>query len=321
MNYHAINPQIFHDFAYIDKEVLLEIITQIEDPNDITSTLESLFPKPDGWTPQSVTNRTQAQPQPNLSMNAISDLLTQVMTQITQISQLNQDIEEKDKKLIIKIIESKCRNINCYNCKNGDDFFKLAISKYGDEYKTLFYKLVTKLFRGKVYFTMRNILDISINTFVLIKTEEYKIMTQKYGEHISNHTLCYINSKLQMLILDTMNHLVPAIIELLREGHVNVEYALSLNVPEYELDEFMPVEQRKGMSGELIEQFKTKVKILEKDTLTDKCSICLDHLNDPNNESQVVELLCKHEFHWTCIEEQLKVNASCPNCKHCLKEN
>ena len=43
------------------------------------------------------------------------------------------------------------------------------------------------------------------------------------------------------------------------------------------------------------------------------CCICLGKYKD---DVQLRELPCSHHFHVECVDKWLKINASCPLCKH-----
>lgn len=47
------------------------------------------------------------------------------------------------------------------------------------------------------------------------------------------------------------------------------------------------------------------------------CSICLEPIKAKTNVQQekTTELKCHHFFHNECIQEWLKINSSCPNCR------
>jgi hypothetical protein len=349
--------QIFNDFSYAgDKEFLLDIISQIEDKTQIIPTLESFFPKPEGWTPPPMTSSMsssitaplfppntqflgsfplssiQFMPMQSMPLHSmpIQSMHLPSMTQLLQEAILtlnnipegeNSDsLSQKDKRLLTKVIKNRCRNVNCYSCKYTHEFYSFASEKYKDEFVLLFDELISEFIGDRFLFTNINLERLLKKGISMKKTKSYKKIYDKYGDHVSDHLLNCLHNKINILILQSMDHVVPQIIEMLRDQEADVEYALLFGLPEYELDEFLPKEKRKGMSEDLIEQFKSKLTIIDKKEMTDKCSICLEEFNSEENDSEVVELLCKHKFHWNCIKEMLKINATCPLCKKNLKE-
>ncbi|KAI8081887.1 uncharacterized protein B0P05DRAFT_452764, partial [Gilbertella persicaria] len=62
------------------------------------------------------------------------------------------------------------------------------------------------------------------------------------------------------------------------------------------------------------------IETLPKRPLTDKeksqetdCAVCKDHFE---LDEQVIELPCQHIFHDDCIKPWLKLNGTCPVCRH-----
>mmetsp|Transcript_156624 Transcript_156624/g.480529 ORF Transcript_156624/g.480529 Transcript_156624/m.480529 type:complete len:196 (-) Transcript_156624:27-614(-) len=45
-----------------------------------------------------------------------------------------------------------------------------------------------------------------------------------------------------------------------------------------------------------------------------ECSICLEPLL-PGQQRSSMDGSCTHSFHWACIERQIAVNPTCPNCR------
>jgi len=333
INYH----QIFQDFAYVDKEILIDMISQIEDKTQVISTLESLFPKPEGWTPvppppqfnpiatftiplmpsSPATSLSSSNMPPSVDLiNLMTNILSNINLNVVEIQG-----QDKDIVLMTEIIKNKCRNVRCYTCNQVDDFLKTMTTKYGDEFTKLFEELIVAIAGPNFLYTTMNLKKMYDKIIMIKKSKVYKKFNDKFGDHVGHNSLCCISNKVFITLFEGMEHLVPQMIELLRKKVVDVEYALLFNIPEYELDEFLPAEQRKGMNEEMIKEYKTKLTILDKKDLTEPCTICFENLNSEDNDSECVELLCKHEFHWNCIEELLKINASCPLCKKNLKES
>jgi hypothetical protein len=48
-----------------------------------------------------------------------------------------------------------------------------------------------------------------------------------------------------------------------------------------------------------------------------ECTICQEEFVD---KEEVVRLSCEHFFHVSCISQWLKVNATCPVCRHSIRE-
>jgi hypothetical protein len=44
-----------------------------------------------------------------------------------------------------------------------------------------------------------------------------------------------------------------------------------------------------------------------------ECCICLSQYED---EVEVREIQCGHHFHASCVDKWLRINATCPLCKH-----
>ena len=62
-----------------------------------------------------------------------------------------------------------------------------------------------------------------------------------------------------------------------------------------------------------------KLKLNNKQSCqTSTCSICLDDL-DNNNNNMITTYECDHQFHRDCLNEWVRKSATCPNCRKQLK--
>ena len=71
-------------------------------------------------------------------------------------------------------------------------------------------------------------------------------------------------------------------------------------------------QQQQGMTQEQINSFPSSFYNQDNDEAPEICSICLEEFR---NGSEIRNLLCKHVFHQSCIDEWLRQRNNCPNCK------
>ena len=71
-------------------------------------------------------------------------------------------------------------------------------------------------------------------------------------------------------------------------------------------------QQNQGMNQEQIDSFPISLYNQNNEEIPEICSICLEEFIDG---SEIRNLLCKHVFHQSCIDEWLRQRNNCPNCK------
>ncbi|XVF78423.1 hypothetical protein PTKIN_Ptkin14bG0131400 [Pterospermum kingtungense] len=83
------------------------------------------------------------------------------------------------------------------------------------------------------------------------------------------------------------------------------------------LDMFMALlEDRQGLSSEDLEKVLPLVHYKSLGKTSDECVICLDDLED--DELCRVFPVCKHVFHFSCIDNWLKNHITCPICRNSI---
>ncbi|KAK3088031.1 hypothetical protein FSP39_013725 [Pinctada imbricata] len=91
----------------------------------------------------------------------------------------------------------------------------------------------------------------------------------------------------------------------------------------WELAERMGEVKNRGLEENDLKKLPTKKftspkKVLTEDHDGPQCRVCLSSYKTGDN---LCTLPCKHEFHAACVKEWLKRNASCPICRHDLKNS
>ncbi|KVH97687.1 Zinc finger, RING/FYVE/PHD-type [Cynara cardunculus var. scolymus] len=115
----------------------------------------------------------------------------------------------------------------------------------------------------------------------------------------------------------------PCIIAILciiagREGASETDISV---LPKYRFEAFSDEEQSDVGAGRMIpietngRDFSVGRVLLAEDA---DCCICLSPYEDG---VELLSLLCNHHFHATCIVKWLKMNATCPLCKHHIRRN
>jgi hypothetical protein len=247
------------------------------------------------------------------------------MTSIIPFVQTIYDIDNlmipltEDKLVIHKMILNMCESVSCLSCCSFNSMYEIIQSKCEDSIKPLLINIINESFGNYMYLSTIKINNAYKKLINCEKFESYNDVVSQYGDHIADGIVSLLASRLCYITKNLSDHIVPAVVILLRTNEIDIRYALSLNIPTYELDEFLPDEDRKGANVELIQKIYDNSTILNNNAI-DICTICQIDFVETENDSIILKIPCNHVFHWSCIKQALIVNASCPNCKENFKE-
>lgn len=331
--------QLLRDFSHVDPLTLADVLEQLtERPVDqIRETLTTMFPPPpEGF--QAHTNSIvfdqpitidQLMNPTGQSGNLFNQLLGQMFNGnfVNAMAQAINANASNDKDLINDIILNPCNSVTCYTCKEFAEYYGTWSEKYGSKYEEAVSAVIDDAFGSRYHFCI-NCVDKAYQQLpLLMEKPSVKHISNEFGDCIAAKTVAIIGSKLLSLFKFSIEHLTCSMVRLLRQKKVTIQYAMSFNLPPYELDEFLPKDQRKGMDDEMLESFRTKVKSITEKT-DETCTICINPLHHEEEQEDgsskkltPVQLFCRHEFHWECISEHLKINAECPLCKKSFKSD